>query len=264
MEIGFPGEIIHKDLSVAVTDMSKLPSAVAATKLRQMLEIKNDLRSKGATSRMARLTHARLFGSDDPYRDRTSDSLLEDIREIEQDYGIEDEHFRFGEHGSELQLVIYNQGEEPVRDVSLTLVMPQHPAFHIANRPPPRLVDGRLSEQHAGDDYPSVREGAHSIKVSSTLGDIDAGGCVDVFRTPLKICVGRELAGQALRHSVRDARAEPARAGQGQTEAAVPLARCDRGHASPRRTRASGVRPFLHARRRVALELLDEAGRRLV
>lgn len=198
MEIGFPGEIIHKDRRIAVTDMSKLPSAVAATKLRQMLEIKNDLRSKGATSRMARLTHARLFGSDDPYRDRTSDSLLEDIRAIEQDYGIEDEHFRFGEHGSELQLVIYNQGEEPVRDVSLTLVMPQHPAFHIASRPPPRLVDGRLSEQAAGDDYPPVRAGAHSIKVSSTLGDIDAGRCVDVFRTPLKICVGAELAGKRL------------------------------------------------------------------
>ena len=198
MEIGFPGEIIHKDRSIAVTDMSKLPSAVAAAKLRQMLEIKNDLRSKGATSRMARLTHARLFGSDDPYRDRTSDSLLEGIREIEQDYGIEDEHFRFGEHGSDLQLVIFNQGEEPVREVSLTLVMPQHPAFHVANRPPPRLTDGRLSKQLAGDDYPSVREGAHSIKVSATLGDIDVGSCVEVFRTPLKFCVGKELAGKRL------------------------------------------------------------------
>ena len=198
VEIGFPGEIIHKDIGIAVTDMSRLPSAVAATKLRQMLEIKNDLRSKGATSRMARLTHARLFGSDDPYRDRSSDSLLEDIREIEQDYGVEDEYFRFGEHGSDLNLVIYNQGEEPVREVSLSLVMPQHPAFHIANRPPPRLVDGRLSRQPAGDDYPPVRQGAHSIKVSVTLGDIDAGSCVEVFRTPLKVCVGEELAGKRL------------------------------------------------------------------
>ncbi len=197
IEIGFPGEIIHKDLGVRVTNMERLPSAVAAAKLRQMLEIKNDLRSKGATSRMARLTHARLFGSDDPYRDRTSDSLLEDIREIEKDYCTEDEYFRFGEHGSELQFVVYNQGEEAVRDVSLTLVMPQHPSFHIASRPPPRMLDGRLSEQRSGD-YPSVREGAHSIKVAATLGDIESGSCVNVFATPLRICVGRELTGKRL------------------------------------------------------------------
>ncbi len=197
IEIGFPGEIIHKDLAVHVTDMGRLPSAVAAAKLRQMLEIKNDLRSKGATSRMARLTHARLFGSDDPYRDRTSDSLLEDIREIERDYGTEDEYFRFGENGSELQLVVYNQGDEAVRDVSLTLVMPQHPSFHVASRLPPRMLDGRLSEQRSGD-YPSVREGAHSIKVAVTLGDIDAGSCVNVFSTPLKLCVGRELTDKRL------------------------------------------------------------------
>ena len=94
---------------------------------------------------------------------------------------------------------MYNQGEEAIRDVSLTLVMPQHPSFHIASRLPPRLVGGRLSEPHVGsDDYPSVREGAHSIKVSATLGDIDAGSCVDVFRTPLKLCIGAELAGKRL------------------------------------------------------------------
>ena len=197
IEIGFPGEIIHKDRRIGVTDMGRLPSAVAATKLRQMLEIKNDMRSRGATSRMARLTHARLFGSDDPYRDRSSDSLLEGIREIEKDYGIENEFFRFGEHGADLQMVVYNQGEDAVRDVSLTLVMPQHPSFHIAGRVPPRMVDGRLSEQRC-DDYPPVREGAHSIKVAATLGDIGPGRCVDVFNVPLRVCVGRELAGKRL------------------------------------------------------------------
>ena len=98
-----------------------------------------------------------------------------------------------------MQLVVYNQGEEAVRDVSISLVMPQHPSFHIANRLPPRLVDGRLSEQRSGNGaYPSVREGAHAIKVSVTLGDIEAGSCVDVFSSPLKICVGKELAGKRL------------------------------------------------------------------
>ncbi len=199
VEIGFPGEIIHKDRRVGVTDHGELPSAVAGAKLRQMLEIKNDMRSKGATSRMARLTHARLFGSDDPYRDRSSDSLLEDLREIDQEYCDQDRYFRFREHGTDLQLVIYNQGEEAIREASLTLAMPQHPSFHIANEPPPRLVDGRLLANAAGaDNYPSVRHDSHSIQISATLGDIEAGGCVEVFRAPPRICIGQELEGKRL------------------------------------------------------------------
>ncbi len=199
VEIGFPGEIIHKDRHIDITDLSELPSAVAGAKLRQMLEIKNDMRSKGATSRMARLTHARLFGSDDPYRDRSSDSLLENLREIEQDYRDQDRYFRFQEHGTDLQFVIYNQGEEAIREASLTLVMPQHPSLHIANEAPPRLVHGRLLANGAGeDDYPSVRHDDHSIQISATLGDIDAGGCVEVFGAPPRICVGKELEGKRL------------------------------------------------------------------
>ena len=31
-----------------------------------------------------------------------------------------------------------------------------------------------------------------------TLGDIEAGSCVDVFSTPIRICVGRELTGKRL------------------------------------------------------------------
>ena len=43
IEIGFPGEIIHKDHRVDVCDLSDLPSAIAGSKLRQLIEIKDGI-----------------------------------------------------------------------------------------------------------------------------------------------------------------------------------------------------------------------------
>jgi predicted HTH transcriptional regulator len=39
MRIGFPGEIIHKDLSINSCDLSQLPSAEASKKLNQLIDI---------------------------------------------------------------------------------------------------------------------------------------------------------------------------------------------------------------------------------
>ena len=43
IEIGFPGEIIHKDHRVDVCDLTDLPSAIAGSKLRQLIEIKDGI-----------------------------------------------------------------------------------------------------------------------------------------------------------------------------------------------------------------------------
>lgn len=198
IEIGFPGEIIHKDHRVSLCDLNQLPSAIAGAKLKQLLEIKNDLKSRGSTSRMARLTHARLFGSDDPYEDRTSEDLLEDMRQIERDYRDHDEHYRFEQHANEIQLVVYNQGDEAIRDASVTLVMPNHAAFDVAERLPPVSADDRFSPRSSTEQaqYPAVQISDHAVQISARLGNIDAGACVNVFEVPLRACVGSELKGR--------------------------------------------------------------------
>ena len=65
LEIGFAGEIIHKDLTLSCCDLSQLPSSEASNKLNQLIDIQNNSRQSGSTTVMARLTHARLFGTDD-------------------------------------------------------------------------------------------------------------------------------------------------------------------------------------------------------
>ena len=198
IEIGFPGEIIHKDRKIEVCDLSQLPSSVATEKLQQLIKIKRRSRRSGSTTMVARLTHARLFGSDSPYEDRSPEELSEEMRQIRRRYQDEDEHYLFEEHAEELQFVVYNQGDEPIQDASLSLVMPNHAAFHVADRLPKLLRDNSYVERTPAEqaDYPSVALDDGSVQVSGSLGDIPAGELIEVFVRPLRLCAGVELAGR--------------------------------------------------------------------
>lgn len=200
IEIGFPGEIIHKTLDVPVIDLSGMPSAIAGSKLRQLLDIREKYTNSGSTTVMARLTHARLFGSDSPYEDRNAQELIAEMAEIRNKHKNDDDHFLFETKVTTLQLVVYNQGEEPIQNASLSLVMPNHNSFYVARRLPkiPRdntWVDRRPAEH---SDYPAVNLNDDSVHVSNTLGDISTDAPAQVFETPLRICVGRELKGRKL------------------------------------------------------------------
>jgi hypothetical protein len=198
IEIGFPGEIIHKDHRVEVCDLSDLPSAIAGSKLRQLIAIKDDIRKTGSSTMVARLTHARLFGSDSPYEERSKEELIEEMRQIERQYQNQDEHFLFEEHSRQIQIVIYNQGDETIRDASLSIVMPNHAEFYVARNLPKIPSDNKFVERSPGEqaEYPSVSMADDAVQVSGKLGDIPPGEFVDVFNVPLRLCVGSGLRGK--------------------------------------------------------------------
>jgi len=200
IEIGFPGEIIHKDYRIPVNDLSKLPSAVAGGKLQQMLETKAKSSNSGATTIMARLTHARLFGSDSPYKERDTEELMTEMSDIRRKHRYEDDQFLFETHHKELQLVIYNQGTEPIQNASISLMMPNHNSFYVASRLPRILRDEKWIDRGPAEhaEYPAVNLKDDSVQVTSTLGQITADAPVNAFETPLRICVGKELKGRRL------------------------------------------------------------------
>ncbi|MDJ0699343.1 MAG: ATP-binding protein [Woeseiaceae bacterium] len=190
IEIGFPGEIIHKGLRVPTTDLERLPSAVAGNKLKQLIEIRRNASNSGSTSRMARLMHARLYGSDDPYIKRSPDELMQELELIPGRYRDDDRRHLFEQEAQELQIVACNQGDEPIRDAALSIAMPNHEAFFVAE-----YLPGVRS------GYPSVSIRDRSIHVTSEIGDIDSGAPSPLFRLPLRLCAGSELRG--YRFSVR-------------------------------------------------------------
>ena len=197
IEIGFPGEVILKDLHLNCRDLTAMPSAMAAGKLEQLMQAQLD--TKGADSLMARMMHARLYGSDQPYVSRSPEDLLLEMGQIRARYAAEDRRFLFGGSATKVQTVVYNQAAEPVLDASLVMLMPKHDEFHVADRP----AD---AEQRLDDDskYPIVDVLKHAIRISQRIGDIPAGEPVAIFPAPVLVCVGPSLAGRkfGIRYSL--------------------------------------------------------------
>ncbi len=198
IEVGFPGEIIHKDLTLNCFNLALLPSAEAGNKLAQLIKIQSAARDHDSTNVMTRLTHARLYGTDDPYVDRSPDELKDEMRQIRHKYRNEDLHYLYETNGERVQLVVCNQGQEPILDASLSIVMPNHNAFHVAERlpsvPSKNGFIERTPEEIAA--YPSVSLKDDCVQVTSKVGDIPVGEPVEIFSSPLRICVGQELRGK--------------------------------------------------------------------
>jgi hypothetical protein len=198
IEIGFPGDIIHKKLTLPTCDLSTMPSALASAKLEEMLTIRNVSTNSGSTTMMARLTHARLYGTDDPYVDRSPEDILIELNQIRSRYRNEDDYFLFEERAQNMQLVVYNQGDEPIVDASLSIALPNHNAFYVADRLPKRPVNDRYVDRTPDEiaSYPAVTLKDDSVHITAKIGDIPTGEPIDVFTSPLLMCIGDDLRGR--------------------------------------------------------------------
>ena len=198
IEIGFPGEILHKQTSIPVFDTSALPSAAASQKLDQLIDIRRRAQSSGSTTMLARLTHARLFGADDPYVHRSDDELQLEKEALQRTFRDRDEHFLFVQHGSSLQVAIANRGEEPIRDAVLSLRLPRHRHFHIATSLPKIRRRGQFvpPPDDVAAAYPSVTAGGSAVKIVHKIGDIPPGAPLEAFRQPLRLCADAALGGR--------------------------------------------------------------------
>jgi hypothetical protein len=206
IEVGFPGEIIHKECSIATCDLSQMPSALASQKLEEMLQIRRLSRNSGSTTMVARLTHARLYGTEGPYVERSPDDIMAELGEIRSKFRNQDNHYLFSEQAQELQLVIYNQGDERINDASISLALPNHNDFYIADTLPRRLVNNRFVNSSPDEiaKYPAVSLKDDAIQVNCTIGDIPAGEPVNAFAIPLRLCAGNTLRGRrfGLRYAI--------------------------------------------------------------
>lgn len=198
IEIGFMGEILHKALTLSSSDISQLPSSVAAGKLEQLVKIHQNSRNSGATSLMARLVHARLYGSDDPYVRRTPEELLEEMEQIRYKYRDQDLFYLFEKHRTEIQLGVRNQGDESIIDASIALVLPKDDDFFVAERLPKIERNKKYVERFPDEiaSYPSVSVHKNAIHITKKIGDIPVEQAVEVFASPVRVCIGPGLIGR--------------------------------------------------------------------
>lgn len=200
IEIGFPGHIIHKDRKLATCSLARLPSAIAGAKLRELIEVKTRVQTSATNTAVARLTHARVFGTDRPYEKRSTDDIRQELRQIERQYRNHDQHFLFTENGCDLQLVVLNQADEKLNDASMTFTLPTHDAFCVASQLPKLPRDDCYVDRTPTElaDYPSVTAGDGAYNISVKLGDVSPGEPIEVFKTPLRLCAGTDLVGRRI------------------------------------------------------------------
>jgi len=206
IEVGFPGDIIHKDRRLGVCDLEQMPSAIAGSKLRELLRVKRKAHSRGSTTVLARLTYARLFGPDDPFENRSKKELENELRAVAEQYREDDAHFLYEEHGEPMQIVAFNQGDETITDASVSIVMPNQAGFHVASELPALKRNGHFVSRSDAEQtrYPSVKVTPGAVQVNAQIGDIPPGEQVDLFVTPLRVCVGSILRGRrfAMQYSL--------------------------------------------------------------
>lgn len=126
--------------------------------------------------------------------------LMEEMAQIKQKHQDDDQLFLFEQNAQKLQFVIYNQGEEPIQNASLSLVMPNHSAFYVASRLPKLARNGRYVDRTASElaDYPGVSIKDDAVHVLNSVGEIPCGEPVHAFEVPLRVCVGSDLKNRRL------------------------------------------------------------------
>ena len=185
IEVGFAGEMLLQHLALGVCDVNGLPSAVAADKVRQLLEVKNKSMGSGNTTMMARLTHARVYGAANPYEDQSAETLNAELSDITTRHRLDDQRFLFEDNGADLQIRVFNQSESAIEEASFRLVLPNLEQLYVANKP--------------GDErYPTVDTKEDAILITDHIGEIPAGAPCSVFKTAVRLCAGRALQDQRI------------------------------------------------------------------
>ena len=198
LEIGFPGDILYKDCHIGTCNLDELPSNIASAKLRELIGARRG--GFGATTTLVRLTHARLFGSDSPFEEPGIDTLMQRLETIGEQYRDEDRWFLGEARAETVQLAVLNQGDEALRDASLTIVLPNHDEIHVARELPPLKEGDRFQARDRDEQasYPAVSFRDDAVYVSTKLGDIAPGDVRNAYRSPLRLCAGSGLAGRRI------------------------------------------------------------------
>jgi hypothetical protein len=237
VRIAFAGDPPRDGIELPVLDLAELPSAIAAKRLRQMLEAQEhakDLLGKTET-RMSRLLHAQIFGVERPYERHSDASLRLKIDAADDEHAMADRHYELAVRAHKLELVASNRGNTPLDDVVLRVKLPRLPGLGVADK----LYSATGRDVGAAGGYPRVTAGQRHIGIEASIGSLAPGTSVAAFREPPRLWVREPMAGKSialdysvhargLREPIRDSLIVRIAAASG---AAAPKRRADRSRA---------------------------------
>lgn len=196
IEVGFPGDVPREEVELPVMPIDSLPSAEAARKINRMLDAKRVSKSVlgRSDSRIARLVHAQVAGSVEPYRERGTKTLRALLRKVPAENSAADDFYQYETRAHRLNVVLNNLSDRPQKDLTLTLKFPRIEGIGVADR-----VYFEPDKPGRSGPYPKVDVGPRTIAVRARGLSIPVNGSVEAFYEPLRVLLREAVAGQTVR-----------------------------------------------------------------
>ena len=195
IRIGFHGDEPIKRLTLPALALDELPSELAAEQLTSLLKARDQTRDVlGRTeTQMSRLTHAKLYGMDVPFKKRSDDSLEMALKNVEGDFREADEHYMYEERSHKLNLIVVNDGDTNLHNAVLKISLPRMEGMDVADR-----IYTEDEAEPAPEGYPRIERGRRTVSLKVELGTLYAQRTVSAFREPARLLARQEAAGKAV------------------------------------------------------------------
>jgi hypothetical protein len=193
--VRFQGNDLPDRIELPALCIRKLPSDLAAERLRALLDTKQQSRDVfGQTqTHIARLVHARHFGADIPYRNQSDDSLVQGLETVERDYSAADDHYLYEVRAHKLNLMVLNTLGTNLHNARLKLTLPRMAGMGIADR-----VYLEHENEIAPSAYPEVIETERATIVKTELGTVFRDHRTHAFREPIRLWAREKCAGRTV------------------------------------------------------------------
>jgi hypothetical protein len=191
--VRFQGNDLSDRIELPALSVRKLPSELAAERLRALLETKQQSRDVfGQTqSHIARLVHARHFGPDMPYHNHSDDSLVQSLETVEHDFRAADDHYLYEVRAHKLNLIVLNTLGTNLNNARLKLTLPRMAGLGISDR-----VYAENDNEIAPTAYPEVIETERATIVKTELGTVCRDDPTHAFREPIRLWAREKCAGR--------------------------------------------------------------------
>lgn len=193
LTVGFPGKIIQDELNLAALPLDEVPSELAATRVRKMLEARQASRDMlGRTdTHIDRLLHAQQFGSQQAYEDHSDQSLRTQLDSLMEQYAAADAYYEFERRAHRLDIVVCNASDTLVENVVLLLKVPRIEGIGIADKL--YTIDATLTSP-----YPVVDSSERVFRVQALIGNVPPHTTLAAFREAPRLWVRENAVGNTL------------------------------------------------------------------
>ncbi len=204
LEVSFSGTAGRKMLELSVLPADEPPSKQAARQIRACISAKEraDEILGHEDSKIQRLMHVNIFGTDAPFESRDIATLKRDLKTVTTVYRKADKYYFLEENAHKVNLSVMNLGEEYLEDASVVLEIPILKGVAVARKiylPPEARQDPSATSVFENQkNYPTVERLEDRIRISDNIGAIPHHIPTELFKVPLRIGVSTAAIAQVV------------------------------------------------------------------